>query len=110
MRHLLLILLPAGLLAGDESHRHALGRVHFAISCSQAAQTTFDRGIALLHSFWYDEAERTFSQIVRAEPACAMGYWGIAMSLYHPVWAPPSLEDLKEGAAAVAHAKSAGEK
>ncbi len=64
----------------------------------------------MLHSFWYDEAAKTFSQIVRAEPGCAMAYWGIAMSLYHPVWAPPSATDLKNGAAAVAKAKSAGAK
>lgn len=105
MRYLLLVLLPIGLLAADE-HRHDLGRVHFPISCSPAAQKRFDTGMALLHSFWYGEAENTFEQVVRVDPACAMGYWGIAMTFYHPVWAPPSAEDLKKGAAAVVHAKS----
>jgi tetratricopeptide (TPR) repeat protein len=105
MRYLLL-LLPVGLLAADEPHRHDLGRVHFPVSCSPATQKTFDTGVALLHSFWYSEAENTFEKVVHADPSCAMGYWGIAMTFYHPVWAPPSAEDLRKGAAAVAHAKS----
>ncbi len=106
MRYLLLVLLPISLLAADEPHRHDLGRVHFPVSCSPAAQKTFDTGVALLHSFWYGEAESTFEQVVHADPSCAMGYWGIAMTFYHPVWAPPNAEDLKKGAAAVVHAKS----
>ena len=105
------VLLCGALCADDQHHgTHDLGHVHFPVSCSAAAQNTFDRGVALLHSFWYDEAERSFSQIVRTEPGCAMAYWGMAMSVYHPVWAPPSAADLNKGAAAVAQAKSAGAK
>ncbi|MCI0558263.1 MAG: hypothetical protein MN733_07185, partial [Nitrososphaera sp.] len=69
------------------------------------AQKQFDYGVALLHSFWYDEAERIFRGVTQAEPGCAMAYWGIAMSLYHPLWAPPSPEDLKRGLEAVQKAK-----
>jgi hypothetical protein len=72
-----------------------------------AAQKTFDRGIALLHSFWYDDAEKTFSEAKRIDPAGAMSYWGIVMSRYHPIWAPPTPVDLKTGTAAVQKAKSA---
>ena len=107
MRRLLIVLLPVGLLVADEPHRHDLGVVHFPVSCTPAAQNTFDRGVALLHSFWYDEAEKTFREVTRAEPACAMGYWGIAMSLYHPIWVPPTPADLKKGKAAIEKAKSA---
>src|SRR2546426_7999085 len=92
-------------LIADDQHHHDLGSVHFPVSCTPAAQKTFDRGVALLHSFWYDEAEKTFSEVARID--CAMGYWGIAMSLYHPIWVPPTPADLKKGAAAVVRAKSA---
>src|ERR1022692_4477002 len=75
-----------------------------------AAQKTLERAVALLHSFWYDEAEKTFSEATRIDPGCAMGYWGIAMSLYHPVWVPPTPADLKNGMAAVEKARSAAAK
>src|SRR5689334_4214760 len=106
---LLIASLPAA-AQGSHDHAHPLGRVHFPVSCTPAAQQTFEHGVALLHSFWYDEAERTFAQVTRTDPTCAMGYWGAAMSFYHPVWAPPTADDLKKGAAAVARAKSAGAK
>src|SRR6266849_9223130 len=94
-----LLLLRALAAADDQhSHGHALGIVHFPVSCTPAAQKTFDSGIALLHSFWYDEEEKTFSEVARIDSACAMAYWGVAMSLYHPVWIPPTPEDLKKGA------------
>src|SRR6202048_488297 len=109
------ILLHASLVAtllvtairADDAHRHDLGRVRFPVSCTPAAQKTFERGVALLHSFWYDEAEKTFSEATRTDPGCAMGYWGIAMSLYHPVWVPPTPADLQKGRAAAEKAKSA---
>ena len=108
----LAVVLFCGTLCGDDQHHgtHDLGRVHFPVSCSAASQNTFDRGVALLHSFWYDQAERTFSQIARTEPGCAMAYWGIAMSVYHPVWAAPSDNDLSKGAAALTQAQSADAK
>ena len=108
-----------GLLAitaswGQEDHAHhhdspeSLGTVHFQVSCSPEAQKQFDHAIALLHSFWYDEAEKAFTRITIAEPRCAMGHWGVAMTRYHPIWAPPRPEDLKAGLAAVGKAKTTG--
>src|SRR5690242_5976379 len=99
-------LLPVSLLLADD-HHHDLGRVHFPVSCTASVQPAFDRGVAMLHSFWYDEAGKTFSQIAHDDPRCAMAYWGLAMSFYHPVWAPPTAADLAKGAAAVAQARSA---
>lgn len=106
LRPLLMLALLA-LLQADDSHHHDLGRVNFPVSCTPASQQTFHRATAMLHSFWYDEAARTFTQLARNEPACAMAYWGLAMSYYHPVWTPPSPPDLEKGAAAIAQAKSA---
>ena len=91
----------------EQGHVHELGSVHFPVSCTPDAQQSFLRGLALLHSFWYDEAEKAFSTATRTDPACAMGYWGVAMSLYHPLWVPPSEADLGMGRAAVAKANSA---
>jgi hypothetical protein len=78
-----------------------LGTVSFQISCTPTAQTKFTRAVALLHSFWYEEAEKAFTTITTNDPGCAMGYWGIAMSVYYPLWQPPSPAMLQKGAAAL---------
>jgi len=64
--------------------------------------------VALLHSFWYDEAEKAFSAVAAAAPSCAMAQWGVAMSLYHPIWAAPTPAELERGQKAVAKARAAG--
>jgi hypothetical protein len=63
-----------------------------------------------LHSFWYPEALKGFTAVTEAEPGCAMGYWGIAMSHWYPLWYPPSPAALKAGAEAVERAVAAGPK
>jgi tetratricopeptide (TPR) repeat protein len=62
-----------------------LGTVSFNTSCAQAVQKQFQRGVAMLHSFWYEEAERTFNDVAKTDPGCAMAYWGLAMSYFHPI-------------------------
>jgi hypothetical protein len=85
-------------LGAQEAHQHeTIGTVHFPTSCSPDVQVQFQRGIALLHSFWYEESLRTFAAVSAADSGCAMAYWGQAMSLLHPMWAPPSMDDLKRG-------------
>ncbi len=88
----------------------APGEVDFAISCGPAAQTTFKQAVWTLHSFWYPEALKAFTAITEAEPGCAMGYWGIAMSHWYPLWFPPSPAALKAGSEAVAKAQAASPK
>ncbi len=83
-----------------------LGRVHFPTSCNAAAAATIERGVTLLHSFWYEEAAQAFRDAARADTACAMAYWGSATSLMHPLWAPSSPQDLKDGAALAARARA----
>jgi hypothetical protein len=58
-----------------------IGQVHFATSCSPEAQVHFDRAVALLHSFWFPEAIKAFHTVLETDSSCAMGYWGIAISL-----------------------------
>ena len=100
---LLVVALSVLVLAGGPvafAHdSETLGSVHFATSCMPAIQGDFERAVALLHSFWYEEAEKAFTTITAKDPGCAMGYWGIAMSMYQPLWVPPSPAMLQRGAA-----------
>lgn len=79
--------------------------VHFENSCSPAVQEKFQYGITMLHSFEYPETTRIFGELVTSEPNCAMAYWGAAMSLWHPLWAPPGVSDLQQGAALLERAR-----
>jgi tetratricopeptide (TPR) repeat protein len=96
----------------DHQHHHAkpekLGTIAFPITCAPASQAPFARAVALLHSFWYDEAEKAFAAVAAADPGCAMAHWGIAMSLDHPIWAPPNQEELARGRRAVEKARAIG--
>lgn len=110
-------------LLADEPHQHEhgsppekLGTVHFAVSCSDAARPQFERAVALLHSFWYDAAQKAFLDVAKEDPSCAMAYWGVAMSNFHPIWAAgnrggePTPADLRKGTEAVVKAKEIGAK
>jgi tetratricopeptide (TPR) repeat protein len=94
--------------AHHEHHDHSekLGSVAFQTSCSPAAHAIFLRGVAWLHSFEYEQAESSFNEAVAADPTCAIALWGAAMSLYHPLWVPPSPAELQRGRAAVAKAQA----
>jgi len=75
----------------DDEHHHALtaeevGSVHFTTSCSKTVGTGFNRAVALLHSFQYEQARKAFSDIAGQDPKCAMAQWGVAMSHYHGLW------------------------
>jgi len=54
-------------------------------------QNEFNRGVALLHSFAYNAAANSFSEVAKADPDCAMAHWGIAMSYFRQLWEPPIL-------------------
>ena len=97
----------------DKEHHHhedltetQLGTVHFPISCAASVQKPFARGVALLHSFWYEEAEKEFLAIAKEDPNCAMAHWGIAMSLWHQLWNEPDAQVIARGLSEV----RAGEK
>jgi tetratricopeptide (TPR) repeat protein len=88
----------------DKGHHHhedltetQLGTVHFPISCAASVQKPFARGVALLHSFWYEEAEKAFLQIAKDDPTCAMAHWGVAMSLWHQLWNEPDAKVIHHG-------------
>src|SRR2546430_197299 len=114
LRLFLLVLICSDASRAQEmsQHKHEmgekLGRVNFSVSCNAAAQQEFNRAVALLHSFWYDEAEKAFSEVTKTDPKCGMGYWGVAMSFYHPVWSPPTAAELQNGLAAAQSASGVG--
>ncbi len=112
MKRLVLLLITVLLCvwtapADDETHHHEdmtpeqLGTVHFPTSCVIDVQAKFERGVALLHSFWYEEAEKQFNQIVQEDPHCAMAHWGVAMSHWHQLWDQPDRKTIKRGKAEV---------
>jgi hypothetical protein len=89
---------------GDKDHHHheyltetQLGTVHFPISCAASVQKPFARGVALLHSFWYEEAEKEFLDIAKDDPNCAMAHWGVAMSIWHQLWNDPDEKVIARG-------------
>ena len=82
------------------------GTVSFSASVPSQLRNDFNIAIALLHSFEYDEAEKMFAKIIDQSPDCAMAYWGVAMSNFHPLWEPPSTAELRKGIKAVQIARS----
>src|SRR5258708_5254852 len=92
----------------EHQHHHDanedFGLVNFPVSCASAVQPDFTRGMALLYSFEYEEAQQAFEKVSAADPKCAMAKWGQAMSLYHQLWEPPSKDNLKRGAKLLAEA------
>jgi tetratricopeptide (TPR) repeat protein len=96
----------------DEGHHHEeltteqLGTVQFPVSCTASMQKPFERGVALLHSFWYEEAEKQFEQVAKDDPQCAMAHWGVAMSLWHQLWNEPNAATLKRGRAELKKARA----
>jgi len=83
----------------------ALGQVDFPTSGSKAAQAHFLRGVAALHSFWYEEALEAFQAATKVDPDFVMGYWGEAMAHNHPLW---NEQDTEAARKALAKIRDAG--
>src|SRR5205809_7332 len=88
-------------VAPEPGDLRAAGTVDFKVSCTPDARLEFERGVALLHSFFYEEARRIFTGVAEKDPNCAMAQWGIAMTWWHPIWTPPSAEEMAAGRAAI---------
>lgn len=92
-----------------ESRRagHTSGNVHFPVSCTPQSQLKFDEALTLLHHMTYPQARIGFEQIARMEPTCAMAHWGIAMTLFQPLWPTrPNSPELQRGWDATQTAKA----
>jgi len=77
------------------------GSVHMPISCDASVQVPFERGIALIHSFWYEEANKQFQAVAVADPQCAMAQWALAMTEWRPFWDGMPEERRKAGIAEI---------
>lgn len=105
-----------GVALDDDMHGHhhdaneKLGKVSFPITCAAGSQAEFERGVALLHSFGYEEAGEQFSEIAKKDPSCAMAHWGIAMSQFHEIWERPEDVTLRHGHEEIESAQKIGAK
>ena len=96
------VLVLAGTSHADEHHhgvnaQEKLGQITFPTSCSPAVQKTLERGVAMIHSFWYDAAAAQFTEVTIKDPTCAIAYWGQAMATYHMGWGAPTKGELSKG-------------
>src|SRR5882762_10076077 len=95
------------LLAEDEGHHHEeltdqqLGTVRFPESCAASVRKPFERGVALLHSFWYEEAEREFGQIANNDPKGGIVQWGLCISQVDQAGKQPDAATSKKGRAEI---------
>lgn len=100
---ILALVTPA--VAQEEHHNHPapehLGTVHFETSCAPAVTAAFDRAVALLHSFAYEEADLGFADVATRAPDCALAHWGRAMTHYHQLWEVPTGASLAAGVAEI---------
>jgi tetratricopeptide (TPR) repeat protein len=87
-----------------------LGTVHFETSCNETAQQRFDRGMRYQHSFWYAQSKEIFEEVLKADPECAIAYWGVALSLLYNPHNPPPAPNLPLGLAAIQTGKQVGAK
>ena len=92
----------------DHPAPEKLGSVGFSNTCAANVQSQFNRSVALLHSFAYADAEKSFREVLDLDPTCAMARWGIAMSYYHQLWEPPlNATSYAKGAAELAQVAKA---
>ncbi|MCW8327686.1 hypothetical protein MD588_02605 [Photobacterium sp. SDRW27] len=97
--------------ASHSNHKNRLGAVLFPTSCSKDSQAMLEKGLALLHHMTYRGASTAFETVAQKEPDCAIAYWGIAMSIIHPLWSdPPSEDSFAKGLKMLELAKSKGKK
>src|SRR6266516_4740629 len=88
-----------------------LGKVHFPTSCDPKVQAEFERGVAMLHSYWFLYARQTFERVLQQDPNCAMAHWGIAMDLLgNTLVGPPSRADAQAAWGALEKARAIGAK
>ena len=87
-------------LSAQAQHQHSgsgeFGSVRFPTSCSAAVQPQFERAVAMLHSFVYEQAGTAFQEIAKSDPGCAIAWWGVAMTEYHGLWEQIRLKEGKD--------------
>ncbi len=96
-----------GAIHAQSAHR-SLGNVTAAVSCSAPAQVEFTRALTLLHHMTYPQARESFRKVAAMDSTCAMAYWGVAMTLFQPMWPTrPGPRELRLGWEMAQKAKAA---
>ena len=101
--------LPSPAAAQDTTDQQ-LGSVNFQTSCNEVAQRRFDRGMRYQHSFWYSQSREIFEEALKADPSCAIAYWGIALGLWDNPHNPPPAPNNAPALAAIQKAQAIGAK
>ena len=101
---------PVAAANAQDTSDQQLGAVHFETSCNEIAQRRFDRAMRYQHSFWYKASGEIFEEALKADPACGIAYWGIALGLLDNPHNPPPAPNLPLGLAAIQKAKEVGAK
>jgi hypothetical protein len=97
VRSVVLVMILAFLSAPVGIAQEQLGKVNFPVSCSPKAEEQFERGVAMLHSYWFTEGGKVFEAILREEPSCVMAYWGLAVNLLgNSLVGPPPAKDAQK--------------
>ena len=103
---LLIVAEPSGAQIHLDEARESLGQVAFPVTCDPSVQGEFNYGVALLHHMTYPLAFSAFERVTELDPDCAMGFWGMAMTMFQPLWPTrPGEEELRRGWNAVQEAK-----
>jgi tetratricopeptide (TPR) repeat protein len=96
--------------SAQDTSDQRLGTVHFATSCNDVAQRRFDRAMRYQHSFWYSASKEIYGEALKADPDCAIAYWGIALSLLNNPHSAIPGPNLPLGLEAIQKAKAIGAK
>ena len=108
----LLFALPCAVaLVAPAAAQDKLGKVTFPTSCDAKVQAQFERGVAMLHSYWFTEARKVFEAVAQQDTSCAIAYWGLAVNyLGNSLAAPPSAKDAATATEALDKARAIGAK
>ena len=107
----LLVSLLALLFVSGASAQEKLGNVSFPTSCDPKVQAQFERGVAMLHSYWFTEGGKVFDAVAKQDPNCVMAYWGYAVNLLgNSLVGPPPAKDAQMAWEALERARTIGAK
>src|SRR5262245_13543955 len=108
---LIALLVGLGGLTAPALAQDKLGKVTFPTTCDAKVQAQFERGVAMLHSYWFTEARKVFDAVIQQDPSCAIAYWGLAVNYPgNSLAAPPSPKDAATAAEALEKARAIGAK
>jgi hypothetical protein len=101
---LMLVVLSFGAFGQQDE---MLGKLSFPTSCDPKVQRDFERGVAMIHSYWFLIARRTFEGVLQKDPNCAMAYWGIALDhLGNTLATTPTRADAEAASTALEKARA----